>query len=844
MRDVWVRRFTFILAGGLLGLKTPEAVRMELLVLLLFVGFRLWFWRAKDFFGQLLRPEILLISAGFLIGILYGYTGNSGLEGPLTLNRVQVTGVLQDWNQSAEGATGVFRVERIDFGTEDPPDFRGKVYRLRVYNDRNGKLPETWSRVVPGDELSFKAKLEHPKPPGTPGQFDLPLYYAVRGQAGNLTAQGDTELLHMGRSPYSWRIRERVRELLERWPPEKTGVLEGILFGDSSRIPQEDLERYKITGVLHVFSASGSNVAFVFAIFWGVLQFLPSTLRVLLTSSMLIFYAILCGGNPPIVRATLMGIFALMGRLGQGKVNSLRNLLLVGVLLFLWQPLILRDTGFQLSFLATWGIVVLAPKLSEQKALARLPKLLRLALTVTLAAQIATLPILITAFHRLSFIGLVANLAVLLVLGSVFELGLIGVLLSFSAVLAMPLFQVSLWLLEGVNGALRFFAQLPGADVWVLNPGVLFWLVWYGGWVIFLVGKEKSTFLLQVSVRNLENNLNKLSRNLLRNFLNRIFVKMPVSITQGSNSMSLNKNLIFPIMSTLAVFLLLWSPWNSRGDVVVSFIDVGQGDSILIETPKHHAVLIDTGPKTDRFDAGERIILPYLLEKRIKHLDALLLTHPHEDHVGGALALLNNIPVDWVGVPDDGQEWDNGAANQELFTSASGQASKDNNLSRSLSQRLARLRVEPLTAGDQVAVESGLVLKVLGPGNVLTHTHSDANNNSIVLKLEYAGQSVLLSADMETEEMQDIVQSGQDFTSDYFKEPHHGSRFSLNSDYLDSINPKGVFVSVGKNTFGHPDPKVLQYWEERHIPLYRTDERGTIELKLDDKGGQSLVLGR
>lgn len=615
MRDIWVRRFACLLAGGFLGVEMTESLRLLFFLTLLLLGVRLWFWRPRDFFGQLRKPEIMILAIGFGVGVLYGYTGNSQLEKPLILNRVQVNGVLQDWNKSCDSATGVFVVKDVDSGVEESTSLdpsaaiKGKTYRLRVYPDRSGNFSENWSRALPGDELKFQARLEHPKPPGTAGQFDFPLYYAVRGQAGILTAQGDAEFLSIGRTPYSWQIRERVRQLLELWPIEKTSVLTGILFGDSSQIPQDELERYKITGVLHVFSASGSNVAFVLIIFWGVLRFLPISLRVILTCSTLILYTVLCGGNPPIVRATLMGVLALIGRLGRGNVNSLRNLLLAGVMLFLWQPLILRDMGFQLSFLATWGILVLAPRLSQQKSIRRLPPLLRFALTTTLSAQIATLPVMIMAFHRLSLIGLFANLAVLAVLGSVFELGLIGVFLSFSSALAVPLFQVSLWLLDGVNALLHVFAQLPWADVWALSPGKLFWLVWYGGIFIFLAGEDLSLFVLKVRLRSLLFMMNpscwgsadpKINEEKARKYVWAALVKIKSKFSKTANCISENQEIAFRFLGVVILIILFWSPWNIRKEVSVSFIDVGQGDSILVETPKHHAILIDTGPKNEQ----------------------------------------------------------------------------------------------------------------------------------------------------------------------------------------------------------------------------------------------------
>lgn len=208
--------------------------------------------------------------------------------------------------------------------------------------------------------------------------------------------------------------------------------------------------------------------------------------------------------------------------------------------------------------------------------------------------------------------------------------------------------------------------------------------------------------------------------------------------------------------------------------------------------------------------------------------------------------ILNNIPVDWVGVPDDGQNWgDAGQAKKGLFTQDGGRSSSaESSMTDPLALKLSQTKINPLRTGDQIVLDSDLTVEVFGPGEVLANTHSDPNNNSIVLKIEYGGRSVLLSGDMETEEMEEIVQSGLDWTSDYFKGPHHGSRFSLNTDYLDAIDPKAVFISVGRNSFGHPSPKVLQYWEERHIPIYRTDEQGTIELRLDNQGDTNLQLGR
>jgi competence protein ComEC len=836
MKDPWIGRASALLIGGLSGAYLPEQARLWVIGVLVLLGVRLVLWRPRDFFGRVFRPEILLLGASLLLGFVYGALADRTLPEPITLDHVEIVGHIQDWNISEDRVVGIVRVEEGEGGAskdmgDAPTDLRqelkGQTYRLMVYADKFGQIPAEWKRVQPGDLVSFYARLERPKSVGTPGAFDLRTYYGVRGLSGTLSAQGDAVLLSAGEPSLTWKIRQLVRSRLQTWDSEETGVLEGILFGDSSRIPELVKERYKVTGVLHVFAASGANVVFVLGLSWMLLSLMPKRIRILGTILVLLLYAALCGGNAPIVRATILGIAVLLGRLGRGKVATLRWLFLAAVGLFIHNPLIIQDLGFQLSFAAAWGIVVITPRILKGRFLERIPHLFRFAVVGTLAAQVATLPLLIFAFHRLSLIGFFVYMFILFIICSVFEVGLIGVILSFSGGLSAPLFQVSLWLLAGTNTILKMLAELPYADVWVLNPGPLFWLIWYGGIGTVLWGRERMFFIVKVRMLHLSRGLRTIAAKMMercplrfRGALQRFRVTM-------STRVMFQEWLPVRIGGILLIFLFLWSPWNSQNDLEVDMIDVGQGDSILIRTPKNHAILLDTGPRSEKFDAGERIVLPYLLQSRTRHLDALLITHEHQDHIGGARAVLANIPTDWVGVPAVGErleneEWKAGLP-VELINQTEG------------------LRM--LQVGDRIELDSGAWLDVVGPYQVLAGTHSDPNNNSLVLKLNYLGQSVLLTGDMEQEEMEEIFETGVDLENNIFKVPHHGSRFSLDRPWLDGIHPQAVCISVGKNTFGHPSPEVLGYWEERHIPVYRTDEHGTIQFRLGEHGVE-IIPGR
>ncbi|MDP4160329.1 MAG: ComEC/Rec2 family competence protein, partial [Bacillota bacterium] len=603
MRDVWIARSAALLVGGVCGAYFPQPARVWVLGLFVLIAVRLFLWRPRDFFGRILRPEILLLGASLLLGFVYGALADRSLPEPIILDRVEIVGLLQDWNTLEDKAVGTLRVEEVLSGVDGEKnlgnthadlrqELKGQAYRLTVYANKLREIPGEWKRVQPGDHVSFQARLERPKPAGTPGAFDFRLYDAVRGLSGSLSAKGDVVIVSAGEPSLTWMIRQQVRSQLEAWDPEETGVLEGIFFGDSSRIPEQVQERYKVTGVLHVFAASGSNVAFVLGLSWLLLGLTPLQIRISGTILALILYAALCGGNAPIVRATILGVALLLGRLGRGRVATLRWLLFAAIGLFTWNPLIIRDVGFQLSFAAAWGIVVLTPRILKLTLFERLPTLFRFAVAGTLAAQAATLPLLINAFHRLSLIGFLANVFILFILGSVLEVGLVGVILSFSGMLSAPLFQVSLWLLAGTNEILKVLAELPYADVWVLNPGPLFWLIWYGGIGTVLWGKKRVVFIAKVRLHHFGGESRKLFAKLIERCpseIRRVIQGLRVSISSRS---ILKHGLAARLGSVPLIILLLWGTWNSRNDLEVVIIDVGQGDSILIQTPKKHAILL------------------------------------------------------------------------------------------------------------------------------------------------------------------------------------------------------------------------------------------------------------
>lgn len=785
MGDKWVKRAGAVLAGGIFGVYLDKAA-VWIGIIIILICLRLLLWKPIDFFGRYRRPEIWLLMASFAIGFLMGLTSGKSLSAPITIDNTMAEGILEDWQEDISSAQGILRISK--YSGKDRYDFEGR-YVLAVYPGTEG-FSAGWSKVKPGDLIRVYGKLEQPKEPGIQGGFNAPVYNAVRGLNGTFTTSSDVTLIQQGSPSVSWLLKDKFNRILNTSWPSNAALMRGVLFGDTFGLDKELIEVFKVNGVLHVFAASGSNIAFVLVLAWALFFFLPSKARAITCLVSIWFYASICGFNPPIVRAAILASAALSGRIFSRHVSGIRWLMFAGVILFLINPLYLQDISFQLSFAASLGIIILAPALSALKPFIKMPFELRTLLCLGLGAQIMALPILLTVFHRVSLLGLLSNLFIVLLLGAVLQLGLLGMLCLCIPGLAKIFLTVAFWLLDFAQKVLGALASWPFADFWVLEPGLLFWLIWYMLIFYLISDTGKIVFSLNAGLKR---------------------VKIKYHLAQKQ---------ITVFLAALLLLVLIFPTENTK-DLRITFLDVGQGDCILLQT-SHETLLIDMGPKTEKYDTGERIVLPYLLCKHTGKLDLVLVTHPDIDHLGGSKYLLNNISADKVGLPikSDEQmekEWRQGIP--ELFW-------RENKIIR-------------LGAGDDIRYKSGLILHFLGPVSGYNSNNNEIgtfNDSSLVILAEYYGRKVLLTGDMAEEEIKGIQARGESWNADFLKIPHHGSKGSLTPEFFDAMTPQGVIISVGRNNYGHPSAEVLSYWQERGVPVYRTDIDGTVTLVLKRNG--------
>ncbi|MDR2737226.1 MAG: DNA internalization-related competence protein ComEC/Rec2 [Gracilibacteraceae bacterium] len=814
MNDPWLWRGAAVLLGGVLAVQAlgefASAFWLTALGLIVVVLLAVFVWRPSYFAGRWRWSEIVLVLVSVLVGAVLGGSGYMRLAPPVVMSGVNAEGRVLSWSvDEARVGRGVVQTAEAKYVFVVYPARSGSSARgSGSGREVAPELAPSWQNLQPGSVIRFTAKLEQPQPPRSRGAFDPRIYYGTRGYAGKLTAQSDAVVLEQGRAPLVWWIRAKVRYVVDRYWPEKGPVLEAMLFGDKSHVPAEEMERYKITGVLHVFAASGLHMGFVAALAWGMLFFVPKKARIFLCLGIIFLYMGLCDFSVSVCRAGILAGGLLLGRLGSGRAGSLRWVLWSALLLFVWKPLFLADVSFWLSFSAVLGLVCLTSKLEGLKVWRRAPAFMRRAVCAPLAAQMAVTPVLAAAFYRVSLVGVLFNVLLAGVFGVVIQLGLIGVaLLVVGEAPALPFFQAAVWLVGWMDKLLAAVARMPWADVWVLQPGWFFWAAWYGVLVLWLADPRRAVFVLEAWRRRAL----WWVRGWVKAPRDAAFERLLRPRLAAEQKPLGTKLLVVGVTGVLALSLLQISVRPEGLEVV--FIDVGQGDCVLLRS-REATVMIDAGPRSDSFDSAERIVVPYLLEHGVKEIDMLLISHADMDHIGGARYLLSRFPVAGVAAPALGsvlldEAWRDGLPfafwpDGEMVT----QVAAGDCLS------WGDLRVEVLAPVLSAAADAG------------------SNNASLVLRVSYKGWSVLLTGDMEKEEMRTILERGVVGDVTFIKAPHHGSKGSMDEGFFDVLRPEAVFIPVGRNSYGHPSGEVLDYWAARGVPVYRTDEDGTIRLIL------------
>ena len=489
-------------------------------------------------------------------------------------------------------------------GSRVPP---GTMVAVTITKRRRDTEP---LRLDYGSRILLRGDLAFPPRKRNPGMFDTRKFYDANGISLVMVVRGH-ESVHIlrreGGSPL-YRdlvlpVREHILRMIDRTVGGEEGeYLKGLLLGVRTGMSREDREAFVNAGVAHILAVSGSNVAAVAATVFFLLGLLrvPHLLRSLLCCAALLYYMVLTGSQPPVVRATIMGLILLIGKMLEEKSNPLNALGAAAIGILMVEPRQLFDVGFQLSFSAVLSLLLLYPRANavishlQFRGFFRRPLLwlLRI-LALSLVASLGTLPVTASTFGRVSLIGLLANVAVVPAAGA-------SVVLGITSAVAQPL-----------------STTLAG------SASLVNWLILH----FSLVLTREAGNLPFASLETL-----RFSASMVLPFL--ALLALAFFSRRGARARAL---LILTLASCAGAVVIPADEWRERGrrDLRVSFIDVGQGDAILVELPEGRNILIDTGPSSRAYDSGKEIIAPFLKRMGVRTLDAIIVTHRHNDHEGG-----------------------------------------------------------------------------------------------------------------------------------------------------------------------------------------------------------------
>ncbi len=699
----------------------------------------------------------------------------------------------------------------------DPPTSVGKRTRFTLAVDRaassagDARVRELAAVVVVrsvrdtlppvleyGAYVVLRGELTRPPEERNPGEFSARQYYEANGITLALFVRGYSAVTVIDTTGGSWIMRRVVvparrfvlKEIDRTVGGEEGEFLKGLVIGERSGIPVSTRQAFVNAGVAHVLAVSGSNVAVVGAVLlflFGMLR-LPRSLGSVAVAAGLLFYMMLTGNQPPVVRATVMAWVFLLGRVLQRK-NNAYNALGCSVLLILgWDARQLFDIGFQLSYGAVFSILFFYPLMNrwifmlvgKSRVMRGLAWLLRVS-AVSVAATLGTLPLTAVAFGRVSVIGILANIVVI------------------------PATSVSVVLGCASSVAAIFYPWLASVYA-AANSVVLHWTLR----VTEIAGGLPCAYIDTVTFRSIDS----------------LPYYAVLAFCVALSNPPLARRLLVGMLLAFDIALF----WPERiavsrtpGLLRVTVIDVGEGDAILVEFPRGETMLIDSGPISATGNAAEQIVLPFLRRKGIAAIDLLLVSHPHADHLGGVPYVLRNVRVSRVA--DSGQWEPTG-----LFSAYLNEA-KNQEAIRAVLQR-----------GDRVELGHGARLYVLAPEPTFlvrdsTAQHVNLNNSSVVVRLMYGSVSFLFTGDAEREVERALVARYGDFLrSDLLKIAHHGSSTGTGDALLSAVHPVIGVISVGRNnTFRHPSASVLRRCDADGIVVVRTDDDGALMYETDGR---------
>lgn len=611
------------------------------------------------------------------------------------------------------------------------------------------KKSQQIDKINYGDLIYLEGKLEIPKIATNYKGFDYRQYLKTKKIQGIVIADNVKILKAKYKNNLIYQMQKKIKAIIKEKLPSETGdLLLAILLGDKKDLSEQIQINFKNSNLSHMLAVSGVHVSYIII---GLTYITQNSImgkrkaRVFCIFFLIIFMAI-TNFTPSVTRACIMAILTLVSEILYKKADIYTNISISALIILLYNPYSLLDLGFKLSFGGTIGIVIFMRFIKKKQEETKLLNYIKQMALVSICANIIIIPIIMNNFNTVSLTFLVSNILASPILAIIVIVGFSIIIISIISHSLSNL--LVFWLNPILNLLIKissFCSKLPFAKILVVTP-YIFNIIFYYTIILYLV------------------NYNELKQ----------FIKKKTVILLS----------IILILSNFIFYIL-------QQDLKIYFIDVGQGDSTLIVTPSKKTILIDGGG-SESFDVGEKVLLPYLLDRRIRKIDYIMISHFDTDHCKGIFTVIENLKVKNIIISKQAEKSENYKKFKEIVANK-------------------KINIILVKAGDKIKIDKYIYFKILFPTEKLI-MQNPLNNNSIVSQLNYKSFKMLFTGDIEEIAEKEILNLQKDkLKSTILKVAHHGSNTSSTQEFINSVKPELALIGVGKNnTFGHPSECVVE----------------------------------
>lgn len=731
----------------------------------------------------------------------------------LMSNEITTRNYIYDLKENTVIVQGkIYKIENTAFGTN--------IY-LKGVEVENGEKSVSVKRIfvntekIPnvkiGNIIKVRGKLRQFEEAANKGNFDSRKYYLSLGFYGKIEA-GTIEVINSDYSGIRQGLYELRMEIIERLEKlcsdnngifsiinNKNGIIGAIILGDKTDLDSDIKELYSVSGIAHILAISGLHISFIGM---AIYRLLRRRFRFLFSAAVsipvVLSFGIMSGFGISTIRAIIMFILKIIGEVLGRKYDAITAISLAGFVLLLQNPFVVCNSGFQMSFGAIIAIVLILPIVEEiLNTDNKIIKVLSANFTISLVMN----PILAWNYYELPTFSFLLNIVVVPLMSVVIVSSIVGIFCScimfgFGKVVIFP----GCGILELYTFLCNIINKSSVASIVVGQPKVTIIIVYYAILLVVLFGLK--------NIRTKYTRAEK-ERNIIKKETGLVLEKKAKK-ERRIKGQNVKLRLACIVGFLLLNCLIYYIP--NQG-FYITFINVGQGDGILIHGDNGTKVMVDGGSTSEK-QVAKNCIVPYLKAEGIGTIDYSIITHTDKDHISGILEILENnnsnrIRIKNLVMPDINMKDD---TYDELIEKA----------------KLKKINVLYIKKGDTLSLGKTKI-KCIYPET--TTTASDKNDYCTVLSVKNKTSKILLTGDI-SKEIEEKIKDDIEENYTVLKVAHHGSNYSSSEKFLKKVNPKYSIISVGKNnSYGHPGNETMERLRKQGGVIYRTDEKGGITIR-------------